>query len=74
MTELPDLVWTRSRDFRAGPFRATLVSPQGWTALSHALAAERPLDQRVEAEGRKVPFVEDDRMPQIDRPTVIRLV
>ncbi len=41
MTKVPDLVWTRSRDFRAGPFAATPVSVSGWTALAHALAAER---------------------------------
>jgi Ni,Fe-hydrogenase III large subunit len=39
MTKLPDLVWTRSRDFRSAPFPATPVSRQGWLALAHALAA-----------------------------------
>ena len=32
------------------------------------------LDQRVEAERRQVAFVEDDRMAEIDRPAVVRLV
>jgi Ni,Fe-hydrogenase III large subunit len=41
MTKLPDLVWTRSRDFRAGPFAATPVRAAEWTALAHALAAGR---------------------------------
>ena len=41
MTKLPDLTWTRSRDFRAGPFAASTVTRGGWTALAHALAAER---------------------------------
>lgn len=41
MTELPELVWTRSRDFRARPFPATPVNRQGWAALAHALAADR---------------------------------
>ena len=33
--------------------------------------AERPLDQRVEAERRKMTLVEDDRMPQGDRLAVV---
>lgn len=41
MTKLPDLVWTRSREFRAGPFAATPVRATEWTALAHALAADR---------------------------------
>ena len=41
MTKLPELIWTRSRDFRAGPFAATPVNRQGWTALAHALGAGR---------------------------------
>jgi hypothetical protein len=36
-----------------------------------ARAAERLLDQRVEAEPRQVPFVEHNRMAQLDRPLVI---
>ena len=39
MTKLPDLTWTRSRDFRAAPFSATPVRPSEWTALAHALSA-----------------------------------
>ena len=39
-----------------------------------ARPAERTFDQRVEAECRKVALVEHDRMPQIDRPRVVRLV
>ncbi|WP_296761470.1 NADH-quinone oxidoreductase subunit C [Sediminimonas sp.] len=41
MTELPDLAWTRARDFRAAPFGATTVSAPQWTALAQALAAGR---------------------------------
>lgn len=41
MTRLPDLTWTRSRDFRAHPFTATRVDAREWTALAHALAAGR---------------------------------
>ena len=41
MTRLPDLFWTRSRDFRAGPFPATPVDRPGWAALTQALAAGR---------------------------------
>jgi len=41
MTKLPDLTWSRSREFRAGPFAVTPVSRPEWTALAHALAAER---------------------------------
>jgi len=38
MTDLPDLAWTRSRDFRASPFTATPVSRQEWETLTQALA------------------------------------
>jgi len=41
MTKLPNLTWTRSRDFRAAPFAATPVTRQEWVALAHALAANR---------------------------------
>lgn len=41
MTKLPDLTWTRSRDFRAGPFTVSIVTHKEWTALAHALAADR---------------------------------
>ena len=41
MTKLPDLVWTRPRDFRAGPFPVSPVTVRGWSALAHALAAGR---------------------------------
>ncbi len=41
MTRLPDLSWTRSRDFRARPCPVTTVTPKGWTALAGALAAHR---------------------------------
>jgi len=40
MTKLPDLTWTRPRDFRAAPFTASNVTRKEWTALAHALAAE----------------------------------
>jgi hypothetical protein len=39
-----------------------------------ARAAERSLDERIEAERRQVAFVENDRMPEIDRARVVRLV
>jgi len=41
MTQFPDLAWTRSRDFRAGPFMANRVTVRGWTALAEALAQGR---------------------------------
>lgn len=41
MTSLPELAWSRSRDFRAGPFAATPVTRQAWSALAHALTADR---------------------------------
>ena len=37
-------------------------------------ATERLLHQRVEAEGRQMPFVEHDRMPERDRLTVVGIV
>jgi len=39
-----------------------------------ARTAERAFHERVEAEGGKMPFVEDDRMAQIDRARVVRLI
>jgi len=39
MSALPNLDWTRSRDFRTRPFTPTIVKPAQWTALAHALAA-----------------------------------
>ena len=39
-----------------------------------ARLAEPAVDQRVEAECRQVPFVEDERVALGDRPLVIRLV
>ncbi len=39
MSDLPELTWTRSRDFRAGPFSATPVDAMGWTACARALGA-----------------------------------
>lgn len=41
MTKLPDLTWTRSRDFRAGPFTVSTVTRKEWTTLADALGAER---------------------------------
>ena len=41
MTRLPTLTWTRSRDFRAGPFTASRVTGKGWAALITALAEGR---------------------------------
>ncbi|KAB2883686.1 MAG: hydrogenase expression protein HypE [Albidovulum sp.] len=41
MTKLPELVWIRSRDFRAAAFPATAVDRPGWVALGQALAANR---------------------------------
>ena len=37
-------------------------------------STERPLDQRVEAERRKMSLVEHDRVPKGNRLTVVRLV
>src|SRR4051812_36930469 len=42
-------------------------------SLVDSAAMERALDERVEAEGGQVAFVKDNRMPQIDRLTVVRL-
>ena len=42
--------------------------------LVDAGAAERLLHQRVETEGRQVPFVEHDRMPKRDRLAVVGIV
>jgi hypothetical protein len=36
-----------------------------------ARTAQCALDQRVETESRDVAFVKDDRMTEVDRPTVI---
>ena len=33
--------------------------------------SQAPLDQRVDGEGRQVPFIEDDRVSQGDRPLVV---
>jgi hypothetical protein len=37
-------------------------------------AAQRAFDEGVETERRQVAFVEDDRMAEVDRPAVVRLV
>lgn len=39
MTDLSELTWTQSRDFRARPFYATPVNAEDWTACTQALAA-----------------------------------
>ena len=41
MSDLPKLNWTRPRDFRAGPFAASVVRKAGWQALARALAEGR---------------------------------
>ncbi|OYX40871.1 MAG: hydrogenase expression protein HypE [Rhodobacterales bacterium 32-67-9] len=38
MSEAPELIWMRSRDFRIGAFPATVVTEAGWAALARRLA------------------------------------
>ncbi len=64
----------------ARPLAPTVVScgsiPRANSVSSRASMLGRPrpfLTQRVEAEARQVPFVEDDRMAQRDRPAVVGL-
>jgi Ni,Fe-hydrogenase III large subunit len=41
MSGLPELVWTRARDFRAHPFAVSAVTQVQWIALAEALAEGR---------------------------------
>ncbi|HHZ10566.1 MAG TPA: hydrogenase expression protein HypE [Rhizobiales bacterium] len=41
MTKLPELAWTRSRDFRAAPFPVSSVTRSGWSSIAEALGEGR---------------------------------
>lgn len=71
MTNLPELAWTRSRDFRAQPFRATPVDGAGWTACAQALAAGQITLMSLWAEDGAVCMALHD--PTARRVAVVRL-
>ena len=62
----PPRLWVRLRFVRIDPAREDRLQPR-----IDARSAERLLHERVEAEGRQVPFVEHDRMAQLDRLLVV---
>ncbi len=54
--------------------RIDAAREQGFECGVDAGAAQRALHQGVEAEGRKVAFVEHDRVAEADGPAVVRRV
>ena len=75
-SEFPDLAARRPRRRLGAIGRCPIVriDPAGkqvFEALVDARMSEAFLDERVEAERRQVPLVEDDRMPESDRARVV---
>ena len=58
---------------RGGIFRIDAARKEPLELRIDARAPQAALDQGVDAEGRQVPLVEHDRMPERDRPLVIRV-
>lgn len=71
MSDLPDLDWTRSRDFRARPFPTRTVGPTAWIALAGALGAGRLTLMSLWAETGAVLMALHD--PEARRIAVARL-